>query len=198
MFSTVDGVDGDPSCDAEYWVANLRHPVRFAHAVAAAGVAHTTFIEISPHPLLTYAISDTLGDTHHHALGTLTRDTHDTVSFHTALNTTHTTHPPDTEHPPGPHPQLPTTPWHHTRHWITTAVTAAGACVRRAMAGARTRRVGGGSVAGDGVVRGTGGMCRGGRRGPRSSCRWRAGWPMVGVRAMPSWVTSWAAAWMAG
>ena len=36
MFSTVDGVDGDPSCDAEYWVANLRHPVRFAQAVAAA------------------------------------------------------------------------------------------------------------------------------------------------------------------
>jgi acyl transferase domain-containing protein len=124
MFSTVDGVDGDPSCDAEYWVANLRHPVRFAKAVAAASVAHTTFIEISPHPLLTFAISDTLGDTHHHALGTLARDTHDTVSFHTALNTTHTTHPPDTEHPPGPHPQLPTTPWCHNRHWITTAVTA--------------------------------------------------------------------------
>ena len=84
--------------------------------------------------LLTYAISDTLGDTHHHALGTLARDTHDTVSFHTALNTTHTTHPPDTEHPPGPHPQLPTTPgitpatgspphapprWEHTRCWAS-------------------------------------------------------------------------------
>ena len=72
---------------------------------------------------MTYAISDTLGDTHHHALGTLARDTHDTVSFHTALNTTHTTHPPDTDHPPGPHPQLPTTPWCHTRHWITPNTT---------------------------------------------------------------------------
>ena len=154
MFSTVDGVDGDPSCDAEYWVANLRHPVRFAQAVAAASVAHTTFIEISPHPLLTFAISDTLGDTHHHALGTLARDTHDTVSFHTALNTTHTTHPPDTEHPPGPHPQLPTTPWCHNRHWLTTAVTAPvgvnhrgvdGGCVQAAGVGA------GQTVAGDGV-----------------------------------------------
>jgi phthiocerol/phenolphthiocerol synthesis type-I polyketide synthase B len=154
MFSTVDGVDGDPSCDAEYWVANLRHPVRFAQAVAAASVAHTTFIEISPHPLLTFAISDTLGDTHHHALGTLARDTHDTVSFHTALNTTHTTHPPDTEHPPGPHPQLPTTPWCHSRHWLTTAVTAPvgvnhrgvdGGCVQAAGVGA------GQTVAGDGV-----------------------------------------------
>ena len=125
MYSTVDGVDGDPRCDAQYWVTNLRHPVRFTQAVSAASATHTTFIEISPHPLLTFAISDTLTDTHHHALATLTRDTHDTVTFHTALNTTHTTHPPTTEHPPEPHPQLPTTPWHHTRHWITTAATAA-------------------------------------------------------------------------
>jgi phthiocerol/phenolphthiocerol synthesis type-I polyketide synthase C len=119
MLSTVDGVDASPSFDAEYWVANIRNPVQFSRAVAEAGASHTTFIEISPHPLLTYAISDTLGDAHHHALGTLARDTHDTVSFHTALNTTHTTYPPDTEHPPEPHPQLPTTPWHHTHHWIT-------------------------------------------------------------------------------
>ena len=123
MYSTVDGVDGDPRCDAQYWVTNLRHPVRFTQAVSAASATHTTFIEISPHPLLTFAISDTLTDTHHHALATLTRDTHDTVTFHTALNTTHTTHPPTTEHPPEPHPQLPTTPWHHTRHWITPNTT---------------------------------------------------------------------------
>ena len=185
MFSTVDGVDGDPSCDAEYWVANLRHPVRFARAVAAASVAHTTFIEISPHPLLTFAISDTLGDTHHHALGTLARDTHDTVSFHTALNTTHTTHPPDTEHPPGPHPQLPTTPWCHSRHWLTTAVTAPvgvnhrgvdGGCVQAAGAGAgadRCRRWC--WSAGLVVCAAVGTACRIDRS-------WRAGWPMVGVR----------------
>ena len=102
-------------------MANLRHPVRFAEAVAAAGAAHATFVEVSPHPLLTHAITETLGDAHHHALGTLTRDTHDTLTFHTNLNTTHTTHPPTTEHPPEPHPQLPTTPWHHTHHWITTS-----------------------------------------------------------------------------
>ena len=126
MLSTVEGVGATPSFDAEYWVANLRNPVRFDRAVATAGTTHTTFIEISPHPLLTYAISDTLGDAHHHALGTLARDTHDTVSFHTALNTTHTLRPPDTDHPPEPHPQLPTTPWQHSRHWTTTAVNAPG------------------------------------------------------------------------
>ena len=36
------------------------------------------------------------------------------MSFHTNLNTTHTTHPPVTDHVPEPHPVLPTTPWHHT------------------------------------------------------------------------------------
>ena len=148
MLSTVDGVGASPSCDAEYWVANLRNPVRFGRAVAAAGASHTMFIEVSPHPLLTYAISDTLGDVHHHALGTLARDTHDTVSFHTALNATHTTYPPDTEHPPGPHPQLPTTPWHHSRHWVTTAVAPGGVD-----GGGAPVAVGvGEAVAGDGVV----------------------------------------------
>ena len=123
-------------CDAEYWVANLRHPVRFSPAVAAAGAAHTTFIEISPHPLLTYAISDTLGDTHHHALGTLARDTDDTVTFHTDLNTTHTTHPPTPSIRPNPTRSCPprpgTTPatgsppirpprWEHTRCWASAS-----------------------------------------------------------------------------
>ena len=120
VFSTVFGGQ-TPAFDADYWVANLRNPVRFAEAVAAAGAGHATFVEVSPHPLLTHAITETLGDAHHHALGTLTRDTPDTLTFHTNLNTTHTTHPPATEHPPEPHPHLPTTPWHHTHHWITTS-----------------------------------------------------------------------------
>ena len=123
ILSTVEGVGATPSFDAEHWAANLRHPVRFSQAVTTAAAIHTTFIEISPHPLLTQAISDTLADVHHHALGTLARDTHDTVSFHTALSTAHTLRPPDTEHPPGPHPHLPTTPWQHTHHWITTTAT---------------------------------------------------------------------------
>ena len=105
--------------DADYWVANLRNPVRFARRSRRGGGRTRTFVEISPHPLLTHAITETLGDTHHHSLGTLQRDTDDTLTFHTNLNTTHTTHPPPTDHPPEPHPHLPTTPWHHTRHWIT-------------------------------------------------------------------------------
>jgi phthiocerol/phenolphthiocerol synthesis type-I polyketide synthase A len=113
-----------PVCDADYWAANLRNPVRFAQAITAAGAHHARFIEVSPHPLLTYAISENLTGVHHHAIATLARDTDDTTSFHTNLNAAHTTTPPPTPHPPEPHPAIPTTPWHHTHHWITPPNTA--------------------------------------------------------------------------
>ncbi len=119
--TSVEDASAAMTFDADYWAANLRNPVRFSRAITAAGTDNTTFIEISPHPLLTHAISDTLAGHHHHSVGTLQRDTHDTVTFHTNLNTTHTTHPPHTDHPRGPHPSLPTTVWRHTRHWIATS-----------------------------------------------------------------------------
>ncbi len=117
-----------PVFDADYWAANLRDPVRFSQAVAIAGVDYGTFVEVSPHPVLTEAISDTLGEVRHHSIGTLQRDTHDTLTFHTNLNATHTVQPPKTDHPAGPHPVIPTTPWHHTRHWLASKerVDAAG------------------------------------------------------------------------
>lgn len=126
VISTVEAADPQALFDAEHWVANVRNPVRFSQAIAAAGANHCTFIEISPHPVLTKAISDTLNDpdvgsAHHHSIGTLQRDAHDTVAFHTNLNATHTTRAPLGEHPPEPHPGIPATPWRHTRHWIDTA-----------------------------------------------------------------------------
>ncbi len=117
FLSTV--IDGATVLDADYWVANVRQAVRFSQAVTAAGQTHGTFIEISAHPTMAHAITETLGDTHHHSVATLWRDADDTVSFHTNLNTTHTTTPPQTPHPPEPAPVLPATPWHHTNHWIT-------------------------------------------------------------------------------
>ena len=107
-----------PLLDADYWAANLRNPVRFHQAITTAGTDHHTFIEISPHPLLTHAITDTLDNTNTNAIGTLQRDTDDTITFHTNFNATHTTRPPDTPHPTEPHPHIPSTPWQHTRHWI--------------------------------------------------------------------------------
>ena len=107
-----------PAFDADYWVANVRQPVRFSQAITAAGAEHAMFVEVSAHPMLTQAITENLGEIHHHSVGTLQRDSDDTLSFHTSFNTTHTTRPPQTAHPPEPHVQLPTTPWEHIRHWI--------------------------------------------------------------------------------
>ncbi|MCH9730044.1 MAG: acyltransferase domain-containing protein [Actinomycetia bacterium] len=125
IISTTRGPGGpEPTFDADYWVDNLRNPVLFQQTVAAAGAELGTFVEVSPHPLLTYGISDTLGTTHHHSVPTLLRDTDDeTLSFHTNLNSTYTTKPPVSEHAPEPHPMLPTSPWHHTKHWVSTTKT---------------------------------------------------------------------------
>jgi polyketide synthase 5 len=46
--------------DADYWADNLRHTVRFAAAVQAAlEDGYRVFGELSPHPLLTYAVEQT-------------------------------------------------------------------------------------------------------------------------------------------
>ncbi|MCP2167390.1 type I polyketide synthase, partial [Goodfellowiella coeruleoviolacea] len=66
------------SCDAEYWYENLRRTVHFDQAVrglAAAG--HTVFLEVSPHPVLTMGVQQTLDELDHPtgvALGSLRRD----------------------------------------------------------------------------------------------------------------------------
>ena len=123
--TTYEDFDTRPVFDAEHWATNMRNPVRFQQAITAAGTDHHTFIEISAHPLLTQAVIDTLHGAQHGSryisVGTLQRDADDTITFHTNLNTAHTTHPPHTPHPPEPHPNIPTTPWRHTQHWITTA-----------------------------------------------------------------------------
>jgi acyl transferase domain-containing protein len=90
VISTVENAGDTPHFDADHWIANLRNPVRFRDAIAAAGATHCTFIEISPHPVLTKAISDTLadpdtGNKHHHSLGTLQRDANDTVAASAAI-----------------------------------------------------------------------------------------------------------------
>jgi phthiocerol/phenolphthiocerol synthesis type-I polyketide synthase B len=121
FYSTVTEGTAVPLLDAEYWVANVRRPARLSQAVTAAAQDHATFIEISAHPILTQAVGDTLDSVaHQHSVGTLWRDGDDTVSFHTNLNTIHTSHPPQTPHPVEPHPVLPTTPWHHGHHWVST------------------------------------------------------------------------------
>ncbi|GHG48275.1 type I polyketide synthase [Amycolatopsis bullii] len=76
--STVTGgVLDTTTLDAGYWYANLRRPVLFEDAVRGlvAG-GHRAFIEVSPHPVLTAAVQDTLAATGTEAVvtGTLRRD----------------------------------------------------------------------------------------------------------------------------
>ncbi|HEV3290933.1 MAG TPA: SDR family NAD(P)-dependent oxidoreductase, partial [Streptosporangiaceae bacterium] len=62
LFSTVhcQWAQG-PELDAGYWFANLRQRVRFDEAVRAlAQAGYGTFIEVSPHAVLTTAVSETL------------------------------------------------------------------------------------------------------------------------------------------
>ncbi|MCV7165650.1 type I polyketide synthase [Mycobacterium stomatepiae] len=130
--TTYPDLDIRPAFDAEHWAINMRNPVHFqqaiAHAGSPAGGPYHTFIEISGHPLLTQAISETLHSAQHGSkyvsIGSLQRNTDDTISFRTSVNTVRTTHPPQTPHPPEPHTQIPTTPWHHTRHWIDSTPIA--------------------------------------------------------------------------
>ena len=120
FFSTA--VENPGLLDADYWAANVRNPARLMQAVTAAAAENATFIEVSAHPILTHAMGETLEPLgQHHTLGTLWRDGDDTVRFHTSLNATHTSRPPDTPHLPEPHPVLPSTPWQHDRHWVEIA-----------------------------------------------------------------------------
>jgi len=62
VYSTVlEDARAQFTFDAEYWAANLRNQVRFANAVRAAGEdGYGVFVEVSPHPVTTYPMSETL------------------------------------------------------------------------------------------------------------------------------------------
>ena len=62
VYSTLAGEAVDPTVlDASYWYDNLRGTVRFRTAVERlVARRHRTFLEISPHPVLTMALTDIL------------------------------------------------------------------------------------------------------------------------------------------
>nr|WP_247198975.1 type I polyketide synthase [Streptomyces sp. LBUM 1477] len=90
VYSTVlDDPRGHGVFDAAHWAANLRRPVRLDRAVAAAAAdGHTAFVELSPHPVLTRAITDTAPGSL--ALGTLRRDADSAAGFLTQVGVLHT------------------------------------------------------------------------------------------------------------
>ncbi|MFJ5920980.1 type I polyketide synthase [Kitasatospora sp. NPDC092948] len=62
LFSTVTGDRLDTTAmDADYWYRNLRGTVRFDAAVRSlVEQGHEVFVEVSPHPVLTMALQDTV------------------------------------------------------------------------------------------------------------------------------------------
>ena len=112
-----------PAFDAGYWAANVRRPVRFTQAVAAAAAdGHTVFVEISPHPIATVPIGQTLaaaGVADPVLAWTLRRDTDDLVTVAANVATLHVHGVPvDLRVPRGRLVDAPTTRWRHRRHWV--------------------------------------------------------------------------------
>ncbi|MFG1658508.1 type I polyketide synthase [Micromonospora chersina] len=94
LVSTLTGEWVDPAAmTADYWYDNLRRTVQFDAAVRTAVAAgHTTFVEISPHPVLTMPVTAILDDagTAGHTIGTLRRGDDEPTRLLTNLATAHT------------------------------------------------------------------------------------------------------------
>ncbi|MFI6575112.1 SDR family NAD(P)-dependent oxidoreductase [Nocardiopsis sp. NPDC050513] len=120
--SPVEGVD----LDADHWYRNLRHPVLLAPVVADLAEHGGVFVEISPHPLLTAAIDQTLeeaGRSDRAVLGTLRRGEDGTTRLWTALAEAHCQGVAvDWARALGDADRarfdLPTYPFQHQRHWL--------------------------------------------------------------------------------
>jgi 6-methylsalicylic acid synthase len=126
----------DPRSDAErgsdYWVANLRQPVRCAEAVTAAlEDGHRLFVEISSHPVVSHSIKETVD---HLAVEdvtvvpTLRRNTDELQTMLGSLAALHCNGAAidwKQEHSGGELVELPTMAWQHRPYWIFPA-TAQG------------------------------------------------------------------------
>ncbi|MEU4634287.1 type I polyketide synthase [Micromonospora chalcea] len=125
LVSTLTGEWADPlTMGAEHWYDNLRQTVQFDAAVRTAVAAgHTTFVEISPHPVLTMPVTAILDDTgaSGHTIGSLRRGDDDATRLLTNLATAYAVGLPvdladvlaETEVA-----QLPTYAFDHQRFWL--------------------------------------------------------------------------------
>ncbi|MFD8803818.1 SDR family NAD(P)-dependent oxidoreductase, partial [Streptomyces atroolivaceus] len=117
-----------------YWLRNLREPVLFEQTVRRLlADGHTTFIEVSPHPVLVTAIQDTVEEAGATAvaLGTLRRDQGGLGRFTTSLAEAHVAgvspgawrRDRRRADPSG----LPTYPFQRQRYWLEGSGTAVDA-----------------------------------------------------------------------
>jgi acyl transferase domain-containing protein/NADPH:quinone reductase-like Zn-dependent oxidoreductase/acyl carrier protein len=121
VYSTVLADPRQPfTFDADYWAANLRQPVRFASAVEAAGEdGYGVFIEVSPHPVTTYPMSETVDEAV--VLPTIKRDCQPAEFFSIQLGALYCAGVPidwSRRYGSGQLVDAPTLTWDRKRHWI--------------------------------------------------------------------------------
>ncbi|MHB9857128.1 type I polyketide synthase [Streptomyces sp. YIM S03343] len=144
FYSTVtENPRAEVRLDTEYWAANLRRPVRFADAVAAAVAdGHRLFVEVSPHPtsepqIVASAAAAGVNDVR--VVPSLRRDEPEPLTFLTHLGLLHCLGAPVRLPAPG-HGKLldiPTTAWERRRYWLRADGTrpAAGTVDRHPLLG---------------------------------------------------------------
>ncbi|MGY5075766.1 type I polyketide synthase [Streptomyces nigrescens] len=135
FFSTVTGEWLDTAeMDAGYWFRNLRQTVRLEPAVRELlALDHRVFVEVSPHPVLTMPLQETVEAAGVEAVvtGTLRRDDGGLSRLYTSLGELFV-HGVDVDWSPAfaaHRPQLvdlPTYAFQHRRYWLESHKPAAG------------------------------------------------------------------------
>ncbi|MEV0374958.1 type I polyketide synthase [Streptomyces sp. NPDC050636] len=132
MVSTVTGewVTGT-EVDAAYWYANLRQMVRFEEAVRVLlGGGYGSFVEVSPHPVLTASVAETAEDAGTAdvlAVGTLERDNGGAIRLLTSLAQAYVGGLRvdwTTVLPAGDRVDLPTYAFQHQPYWLESTAPA--------------------------------------------------------------------------
>ncbi len=132
LYSTVTGgrIDG---CEltAPHWWRNVRNPVLFAAAIEQLiRDGYTTFVELSPHPVLASSISEGLANQKQTGLvvSSLRRNEPERATILAALGALYTQDAPvnwQTLYASGGNiVTLPSYPWQHERYWNETELSA--------------------------------------------------------------------------
>ncbi|MEU4877919.1 type I polyketide synthase [Streptomyces sp. NPDC021608] len=134
FFSTVTADWQDTAgLDAAYWYRNLREPVLLEPSVTAlVEQGYDVFVEVSPHPVLGAALTETAerAGADPVVTGTLRRDEGGLPRLHTALaalwaNGVPVDFAPAFDGPCGPPAELPSYPFQRTRYWPAPRPAAA-------------------------------------------------------------------------
>ncbi|GAB3959473.1 hypothetical protein GCM10029978_006610 [Actinoallomurus acanthiterrae] len=133
VYSTaLDDSRAAPGFDGAYWATNLRRPVRLADAVtAAAADGYRAFVEVSPHPVVTHSLLETLSAVGHEDVFVGSSLRRNRPARATLLAGAAAAHCAGVAldwrrlQPAGP-AALPTYPWQRRRHWRPPSAPDAG------------------------------------------------------------------------